>query len=672
MKLLAPFLLAAAAISLPALAGAQAASPAAPVAAAVPIPVEDFLRLDRFGSLRLSPNGDYLAATVPGEDRTSLVIVRLSDMQVTANVGLEEHAHVDGIYWVNPTRLLFTASKRIGLLSDPQGIPGIFGVNADGSGAGRVDSQLTEGVGNSHLSDRVYRALIDTLRQDDDEVLVSTMESAGRNAGQRGISRMNVRHGGMRLVTLLPDAVFGSVAVDNAGEPRLLIGGRNNELGQRLYVHNSVGNWSQVGGEGQRELRLGFLGFSADNRTAFLELEHASGPNSVQAMDMQTLEMRQVLRDDNVDPAGALRSPIDGGVYAIRFEDGFPRYEIIDAENPFAQDLQRMQATFPESDVYPVSHSSDGKVSLYFAGAAEDPGQYFLYRRDSGQASPVFRRYAWLPQERMARQAPIDLVARDGVALQGFLSLPHGVPTRNLPLVVLPHGGPFRVQESWGFDREAQLLASRGYAVLQVNFRGSGGYGREFEVRGYRQWGLAMQDDLADATRWVISKGIADPARVCIYGHSYGAYAALMGPVRDPGLYRCAIGNVGVYDLPTLVSDGTWGAGWRGEDYFELTMGDDNLSGRSPNNIATQVRVPVLLGAGREDETAPPRHTEMMRDALQRAGTPVEAVIYPREGHGYYLMANRLDWANRVLAFLDRHIGAGANAVPAGEAAPAR
>jgi dipeptidyl aminopeptidase/acylaminoacyl peptidase len=202
------------------------------------------------------------------------------------------------------------------------------------------------------------------------------------------------------------------------------------------------------------------------------------------------------------------------------------------------------------------------------------------------------------------------------------------------------------------------MLAAAGYAVLQVNFRGSGNRGRAFEQSGARQWGLTMQDDITDATKWAIQQGYADPQRICIYGASYGAYAALMGVAREPALYRCAAGYVGVYDLPQMHREDASKHGSM-ETFTNQWVGEDMhvLAANSPTQRAAGIKVPVLLAAGREDETAPPEHTERMERALKAAGVQVEASYYDGEGHGFYKPENRKDFYTKLLAFLSRNLG---------------
>jgi dipeptidyl aminopeptidase/acylaminoacyl peptidase len=236
--------------------------------------------------------------------------------------------------------------------------------------------------------------------------------------------------------------------------------------------------------------------------------------------------------------------------------------------------------------------------------------------------------------------------------------MPPGRGEKNLPLVLLPHGGPHGVSDTWFFDNDAQFLASRGYAVLQVNFRGSGGRGTRFLEAGYRQWGGAIQDDLIDGVKWATEKGIADASRVCSYGASFGAYSALMVAIRSPGLLRCAVGYAGVYDLPHIYEEEGTRRSKRNQNYFARAIGRDavELAAFSPSRHAKDVKVPVLLVHGEEDKTAPPEHAKLMREALVKNGNAPEWMMVPREGHGFYAKANRLAFYKKLEEFLAKHL----------------
>nr|WP_283254459.1 alpha/beta fold hydrolase [Ramlibacter paludis] len=260
----------------------------------------------------------------------------------------------------------------------------------------------------------------------------------------------------------------------------------------------------------------------------------------------------------------------------------------------------------------------------------------------------------------------MDLVrfaARDGLQIPAWLTVPKGTPKgKKMPMVVLVHGGPW-VREEWEWKADSQFLASRGYVVLEPEFRGSDGFGFDHLRRGFKQWGLAMQNDVADATRWAIAQGIADPARICIAGASYGGYATLMGLVNDPDLYKCGISWAGVSDL-TLKYEVTWSDSPEAYKLYGMPVlvGDKDkdaaqFKATSPIEQAARVKQPLLLAHGNADRRVPIIHSVKLRDALAKTNPQVEWVEYADEGHGWKLVPNRIDWWTRVEKFLQKNIG---------------
>lgn len=221
-------------------------------------------------------------------------------------------------------------------------------------------------------------------------------------------------------------------------------------------------------------------------------------------------------------------------------------------------------------------------------------------------------------------------------------------------MVVVPHGGPYEIIDAWGFDTGAAVLASQGFAVLRVNFRGSGGYGRDFVEKGFRQWGRAMQDDVTDATRWAIAEGIAAADRICIYGASYGGYSALMGAVREPRLYRCAAGYAAPYDLAKMYKWGSIRRSDLGLNYLERVLGKDKaeLAANSPAQQASTIVIPILIAHGRLDARVGVEHSQAMAKILRKGGAGVDYIEYPNEGHGLAIDEDEADFYGRLLAFL--------------------
>ncbi|MGH8187049.1 MAG: alpha/beta hydrolase family protein, partial [Steroidobacteraceae bacterium] len=317
---------------------------------------------------------------------------------------------------------------------------------------------------------------------------------------------------------------------------------------------------------------------------------------------------------------------------------------------------------FAEQHVWVTSATDDGRLAIVFVSSDTNPGEYYLFDTKGMKAQFLRAGREWIDPRLMRPMEPVQVTARDGLKLHGYLTKPAGGGPH--PLIVLPHGGPHGVRDTWGFDSEVQLLANRGYAVLQINYRGSTGYGMDFEIAGYRQWGARMQDDLTDATRWAIEQKIAPADRICIYGVSYGAFAALMGAAREPQLYRCAIGYAGVYDLELMFASADVPDSRSGLSYLQKVLGTDpaDLRARSPVHNAQRIQAPVMLIHGKADWRADFEQAERMKAALEKHNKPLEWVEIKREGHGVYDEQTRREVYERILAFLDKHLMAGMSA----------
>jgi len=251
------------------------------------------------------------------------------------------------------------------------------------------------------------------------------------------------------------------------------------------------------------------------------------------------------------------------------------------------------------------------------------------------------------------------------VTLYGYYTAPVGGGTGPRPMVVMPHGGPFGPYDSWGFDGEVQFLASRGYGVLQVNYRGSGGRGDKFEEQAYKQWGGMIQDDITDGVKYAIDAKLADPAKICMYGGSFGGYSALMQPILNPGMYKCAIGYVGVYDL-ALLNKSKESENEDVERFFGRSLGDDAaaLAKASPALRAKEIKVPVMLVHGKADDNVRLNQFKTMDAALRDIGQPAETFLAAGEGHGFSNPDNIAELYRRMEKFLDKYIGPGAQPTP--------
>jgi len=635
----------------------------AAVPALAQVDIDAFLRKDRIGSIKLSPTGAYYAATMPLADRTVLVIMRRSDKALTAKVEGAKNSGVAEFEWVDDERVLVAMSRKFGTLDQPQRTGELHAINADGSAGKLLIGHDVE----RYLKGEPLRAayLVDTLPKDPRNVLIAT-STYGANPNTQ-IERLNLYTGRRNVVAHAPIGRAG-FAVDGNGQIRFARGADNQNVSKLYYRDDNEAQWRLLNDEAQSQRVEAPLGFSTDGATVWLQVESPQGPDAVVAMDVASGERRELLRDDQVDPYAIIHDPVDQTPVGAWFMKDRLYSRFFDEDSPLAQRYRMLERAFANAAVAITSSTRDGRLNLVEVWSDRNPGDYYLFDTQTRKADQVFARADWLDPAQMAASRAIELLARDGMRLHGYLTLPPAAAEQKLPMLVVPHGGPFGIFDGWGFDPEVQLLAHAGYAVLQLNYRGSGNYGRAYQQAGASEWGARMQDDLTDATRWAIDQGVADPARICLYGASYGGYAALMGVAREPALYRCAVGYVGVYDLPVLHEDEAEAARWA-ENWANDWLGDSaTLAARSPNRLAAHIKVPVLLAAGGEDETAPIKHSRMMEKALREAGVPVETLYYDTEGHGFYAEPHRREFYTRLLDFLNRHLG-GATALPAATAA---
>ncbi|MFI5358057.1 MAG: alpha/beta hydrolase family protein, partial [Opitutales bacterium] len=303
-----------------------------------------------------------------------------------------------------------------------------------------------------------------------------------------------------------------------------------------------------------------------------------------------------------------------------------------------------------------VEMSDDLKKLVVFSWSAKDPGAYYIFDLNKKQLKPLFATEPWIKPDQMAEVYPISYKSRDGLVIHGYLTVPAGKEPKNLPMVVFPHGGPFG-RDSWGFNHDAQFLASRGYAVLQMNYRGSPGYGEELYEKGQRHIGRELQDDITDGTRWTIAQGIADPHRIAIMGWSFGGYSTLMGLIREPDLYRCGVDLAGVTDWRALLKyDQTVSNNFGNETTAEM-IGDPDKDAADPADISPvnhmdRIRAPLLLVYSKDDKTVPFEQARLLRDALDQAHKPYEFISKFNEGHGFYTYDHRLELYQRIDKFL--------------------
>lgn len=623
----------------------------AAVSAAPPltrIPIDVFFGNPEISQLRFSPDGRYLGALVPVEHRMNLVVMDLENKKQQLVTKLTDEG-IQSFQWANNDRLLFVrdegGKEQSGLyaVSRQGGVVDRLAYNGDQAGTARINQN--------------FGGLIRRIKTDPNKYFVAVYEKF-RDRPDVGI--MDVRSGAISVVTPNPGMVTSWV-LDRENVVRVGIAQDDAKI-TILYRDREGAAWETIATFTEGEPNWMPLAFDGDNRTLFVSSDVGRATRAIYKYDTVTRTIGGVVAEDStydID-AGLVWSEALQANVGVRYEA--EREKTIYWNNEFSKRQAIIDRSLPGYSNVQIEASDDGTRILVYSRSDQEPGVYFVYDEKQKRLEQLAVVKPKVDPDLMAKMKPITYTARDGLQIHGYLTLPNGLEPKNLPLVVNPHGGPYGPRDTWGFRSEVQFLASRGFAVLQMNFRGSGGYGRVFEQAGYKKWGLEMQDDITDGVRWAISEGVADPKRVVIEGASYGGYAAMAGVAFTPELYCAAVNYVGVTDLVSQ---------WRkfidapreGKRWVDTRIGDlgdhtvmERLEKTSPSRFADRIRVPVLMAYGRNDPRVNIEQGYAMEAALKRASIPHKMIIKENEGHGFRDEGKSIGWYQEIEAFLDVHV----------------
>ncbi len=638
-------------------------------AVAEPPPIAAFFKRPTMRDPQLSPSGRYLAIQTAGKDRDRLLlaVIDLETLAPPKVVAAFADADVARHRWVNENRLVFQASEtpdhEIGLLGD-----GLWAVDRDGSNFRQLiqsDSGFVAETSGS-IADRRLEAiwsLAGTLRDGSDEVLVTRGRWSNEpESTSRLLARLDTRTGRHRLIAndKLPPSVVGW-HLDWRAEPQAVTA--VSEGRTTIYRRGEQGTWT-VWVQGETNAFEGFQPYWFGPGGLTLVQASHNGFEAIYKLDEKTgkPEDKPLFSFKGYDYNGQVHyDPATGRLLGLTFET--------DAPNTLWMDPQ-MKAY--QADIDAKLRGSVNQISCtrcigdanFIVAAISDqsPPSYWLYKTADKTLQPLVPQRADLPVREMGQRDIYRFKARDGLEIPLLVTMPPG-PKKPRPAVLLVHGGPYVRGTHWQWDAEAQFLASRGYVVLEPEFRGSEGYGYRHFHAGWKQWGLAMQDDLADTVAFATKQGWADPARVCIAGASYGGYAALMGAIQQPDLFKCAINWVGVTDL-TLMSSINWSdmsEDWKRYGMKQL-VGDPvadaaRFAATSPLKRAKEIKIPLLMAYGGSDRRVPIKHGTELKAAMSPS-QPLEWVVYPDEGHGWFNLKTNEDFWGRVERFLGKHLAA--------------
>ena len=613
-------------------------------------PVESFSRLPHFASPNLSPDGSQVAylMAVPEAGAQVLAAQSLESGERTLLLKSDNtKIRINWFDWANNGQLLVSARFAGGYQRVESLETRMLVIKADDPDDSRLLFKPRPFKRDfvSQFQDKV----IDLLPEDPEHILVA-LDADVPNLPS--VFRVNLNTGAKKRVER------GKLDIrswQTDGQSRVRLGSAlDYKTGEGALYHRAPegGRWQPL-----FEYRLFDesevtpLGFGADPMTLYYTA-YQDGFKALYTMDLESGAKTLVHADPERDlDGGLLRSPKTGAVLGIHHAP-HPKGRIYWNDH-FAALEAALEQALPGQDFELLDFSEDEDAYLLFATRDAAPGAHYVGRRSDASLVLLSGAYPELGNEPRYEQRAITYAARDGVEIEAYLSLPKGAKAPRAA-IVFPHGGP-HARDHGGFDYWTALFTDRGYAVIQPNFRGSAGYGYDFSQARMQQWGLQMQDDLTDAAHWLVEEGIADPARLCIVGGSYGGYAAMMATVKTPSLFRCAVSFAGVSDLKKVVA--------RGRDYLErnlikedLGSNAKDLKARSPYHHASQIETPLLLAHGEDDRVVDVVQSRSMAKALRKQGKPVEYLELPKGDHFLSMQANRHAFLQAMDSFLKRHL----------------
>jgi len=647
------------------------------------VPEIDFAKHPPLGRPVMSPDGEHIALSVHntenGENRYQLAVLHLPDLKFISRLDMTPKYLPTNVTWVDNKRLVLSTAKEIGQLAAPVGTGDVIAVDYDGknkrllysdsarssissmatllkmpAGFARIDG--TPDVPNGHFYLTVFPA---AERGGSDAQAHRTLEFD-----------INAVNASVTEIASIDKDNFGFL-IDHAGVVRYASGQLNSLQEVVYYRAGADAPWQQLP-DSVIGKHFEPYQFTADDKQLYSLGNPTGGPNEFAISNLDGSGRKVLASNPRVSIERIVWTPPPLEPIAAIAQEGRPVISYL-SDDKYAKVLKALNAKYPDHYVGVREISLDGSRILINAFSDRDPGTYALFDMKSNNLQPLYQSEPWIVSEQMGERRPFWYKASSGTELGGFLTLPPHRSAKNLPLIVLPHGGPIGPSDDWGFDPDSQFLASRGYAVLQVNYRGSGGRGKAFEDSGFKQWGVGIQQDIIDGVHWAIDQGYVDAKHICVYGGSFGGYSSLMQPIRAPELYKCAIDYAGVADLRIQSERSDTRRSRSGNAYLRAAMGKDDdeyTRENSPIDLVDKFKVPVLIVHGEDDPRVPFENAKLWRSAMEKRGIPTEWLAKPKELHGFFKEENNEERYKVMEAFLEKYLGPGAPAAQTTAGAP--
>ncbi|UAA39240.1 S9 family peptidase [Paraneptunicella aestuarii] len=621
----------------------------------------DFARAPEYHDVKLSPDGKHIAVVLTQEGKRKLAVFESESFKMVGATAFSDTGEVGDIHWVNNERIVIEILQKRGWREQLENNGELYAVDYDGGRGELIYGYRAGGMSTgTNIKQRKgikgWAQIIDYLPDDEENILISSTKWSESETKLATVHKLNVYNGRLSSTiagSTISDPVF---LADQQGNLRLVYG--KNEKYQRVAQKFDAENdkWIEIP---QSEFGNDFqpLGFSKSGKWLYVFDNLNNDKTGLHKISMTTGERKELYTDPDVSITQAVFNGEGNVVYGLRVDPDYPTYIIFSSATEEAKTFKHLIQKFPGNSVTITSQSKDGVWSVVFLGADANPGTYYLYNKQNDSFKKLFDQIK-LDTSQLSSAEPVKFQSRDGVTINGYLNRPVGAkPEDKLPLVTLVHGGP-QSRDYWAFDREVQMLANQGYAVLRINFRGSSGYGNKFWSAGHKHWGDTIMHDVIDGTKWALANKNLDAGKVCVMGTSFGGYAAVQSATMEPDLFKCVVATAGVYDLEymnkeSIVLDTSWG-----ESFLKMALGEDieKMRAFSPVNNVNKLKAAILIAHGGKDEIVPIEHAEKLADKLKELNKPYKWFTKDLEGHGFFKEENRAEYYEEVARFMKPYL----------------
>ncbi len=604
------------------------------MATAPRIPLRDFFKNPERTAYQISPDGNWISYLAPYERRLNVFVMPRSGGEAK-RITAETARDMAGYFWKSNDCIIY--------LKDKAGDENFHLLSVDLNGENLIDLTPFDGI---------TVQVVDELEEHPDEMLIGLNK---RNKEIFDVYRLNVKTGSMTLAAENPGNITGWVT-DHDGNIRAAstTDGVNTTL---LYREHEQDTFKPVLTTNFK-VSISPLFFTFDNKYVYAASNLNRDKSAIVKFDIASgKELETIFEHPDVDVSELNFSKKRSVLTSISYTTWKRERKFLDKQ---MEDIfNKIQSKLPNYEVGLTSENKNEDVFIVRTYSDRSLGAFYVYDSQSDLLTKLTDVSPWLNENDLSEMKPISYKTRDGLTIQGYLTLPKGKDPKNLPVIINPHGGPWH-RDQWTYNPEVQLFANRGYAVLQVNFRGSTGYGRKFWEASFKQWGKTMQDDVSDGVKWLLDQDIADPKRIAIYGGSYGGYCTLAGMTFTPELYACGIDYVGVSNLFTFMK--TIPPYWKPFlDMMYEMVGDPEkdkelMTAASPVFHVDQIKSPLLVIQGAKDPRVNIEESNQIVEALKKRGIDVPYLVKENEGHGFHNEENKFEAYEVMEKFLEKHL----------------